>query len=54
MLTHRKNISVRILEPSNLVAGERGPNSKFAILNERVYFERDSSFFKPGDYRLDV
>src|SRR5262249_27163848 len=54
MLTYGKNIAIWIFEPRHLIPCGCCPNSKFTILNKRIFFEGNASFAEPSDDRLDV
>src|ERR1700690_4141077 len=54
VLTDREYVSVCILEPSDLVAAWGGPDFKFPILDERIFFEDYSPLREPADNGLDV
>src|SRR5437867_3898250 len=43
VLSHRKNISIKILEPGDPVSGRGRPDSALLILDERILFQHDAA-----------
>jgi hypothetical protein len=54
MLTHGKDIAIRIFEPRYLNTCGRRPNSEFTILSERILFEVHAPILKPGRDRPEI
>ncbi len=54
MLTDAEDVSVWILEPGDLIASGCGPDAKFLVLNEGIFFKGDAARFEPGDESFDI
>src|SRR6266403_5289689 len=54
MLTDGKDIAIWVFERRYLVARERCPNSKLAILNEGILFQNNAFVLEPSDDRFDI